>query len=445
MKKLLACLVITLAVGIAGSALAADFKFTGDLNNRFCLFTNQAQMFHSVDNVKDASPIDKDGINEFFADIKYRLQTEMATNDGGAKGVFAIEVGGLQFGDGSAADFSGDGIAVEVRFLYTDFAIPSAPSNRVSIGLQALTVNHFVWWETVPSVQLKGGDAVKYKVAWARGLEAYNTDHSDDSIVRDFDSFVLRLDLAPMEKTKVGVFGLYQHLDNADDTTVGGTVNEFKNISSGDMDIYTIGVDGSFGSGDFFLNWDLIYEGGTFNNKSSKDLDLSAFLAHADLGMKLGKGKITYTVWYASGDDDPTDGDIDNFMSTDVDFFDSIIFFEGGYSDDDYFTEAPYLLDKGLFLNKLAYDHKVDDKLKFGVSALYLMTAEDLEWAGHKDDKLGIELDGYVSYMIYPNCEFAVNAGYLIADDGMDYWENDKDGNSDSNPFRTTARVRYKF
>jgi predicted porin len=135
-------------------------------------------------------------------------------------------------------------------------------------------------------------------------------------------------------------------------------------------------------------------------------------------------------------------------MSTDVDRFDSIIFFEGGYTDDNYFTEAPHILDKGLWFNKLALDYKHSDKLTLGGAVLYLETAEDLTLAGgKKESKLGTEIDAYVSYKLYPNTEIAVNAGYLFADDGMDAFERttQQDGSSDADVFRSTARLRYSF
>ena len=56
-----------------------------------------------------------------------------------------------------------------------------------------------------------------------------------------------------------------------------------------------------------------------------------------------------------------------------------------------------------------------------------------------------MEVDGYVSYKLYPNCELALNAGYLFADDVMDAWEVVSDGTADEDIFRSTARIRYKF
>jgi hypothetical protein len=167
-----------------------------------------------------------------------------------------------------------------------------------------------------------------------------------------------------------------------------------------------------------------------------------------DAGANVGRTRLTYTGWYASGDDDPLDSDFEGFLATDVDRADSIILFEGGYTDDTYFTERPYLLDKGLILNKLAVDHKVSEKLTCGGALLYLMTAEDVAiGGGKKSDKIGTEIDAYMSYKLFPNVEVAVNAGYLFADDAVDAFEVgvQRDGKADTDIFRSTARIRYTF
>ncbi len=431
-------------------AMAVDFELHGDLNNRFGLYTNQAQMFSGVENVQ-GQPLDESDIEEFFADIKYRLEGTMAASDN-VKGVFAIEIGGIQFGTSPAGDYSGDGVVVEVRKAYTEFQLPNMQDKaRVSIGLQPFTVNKFVWWEMVPAVQFKSAARnIDYTLGWARGLEFFNDDDGQD-LFEDADALLARADLKPAQGTNLGLFALYQHAGNA----LAGPNNGYliKQSGFGDYDIVTLGLDGGFTTptsyGNGFINWDLIYQTGSMDNELD-DQDVSAYLLHADVGANVGKARITYTFWYASGDDDDDDGDIENFMATDVDRADSIIFFEGGYTDDDYFTEAPYILNKGLIFNKLALDYKVTEKTDVGLALLYLMTAEDLEYADgngveQSEDTLGTEVDAYVTHQLYPNLEVAMNAGYLFADDGMDFFENERDGSSDTDVFRTTARVRYKF
>jgi len=437
-----AIVLLTIAV-TAFPALAANFEFSGDLNNRFNLYTNQAGMFHGSETISadGGENLSKDTVDEFFADLKYRGMMTATTNDGAVKGVISLEIGGLQFGSGSAADYSGDGIAFEVRHAYTQFQLPNTDMS-LSTGLQALTVNTFVWWETVPSVQLMGksGD-MKYKLAWARGFEAYNTD-KDDDLLEDADALLARVDLKLAENTNAGLFALYQRradLVSGADSDLGAGY-EIKQFGVSEYDIYTIGTDGKFTSGDLFVNWDLIYQGGSIDNDVKPDYDVQGYLLHADIGMNAGKARFTFTTWYASGDDDSTDDEINNFLATDVDRADSIIFFEGGYTDDDYFTEAPYILDKGLYLNKLAVDYKATDQTTVGGAILYLMTAEDL---ANGKDTLGTEIDAYISHKLYPNVEVALNAGYLIADDGM---KNFVPGQEDpEDPFLITSRIRYKF
>ena len=61
------------------------------------------------------------------------------------------------------------------------------------------------------------------------------------------------------------------------------------------------------------------------------------------------------------------------------------------------------------------------------------------------DDNLGVEINGFMKYMIYKNLEFSFNMGYLIADDAMDYFESDLNGSADEDIYTVGARLRYKF
>ena len=461
MKRLLVLVVlVAAALFFTAPAFAVDVTVSGDLNNRFNLYNNQSQYWSGAETIKKSGIIEKDGNSAFWGDIKYRLYSTVSTNDGAIKGVYGIELGALRFGQadyskGGGGGYSGDGVNIETRYAYTDFQLPFVQDKaRVTIGLQPFMVNHYVWQETAMGVQLAGATSgLDYKVAWMRGREDFPTNDSPNSF-QDADGFLLRGDMKPMEGTKLGLFGLYQRERAEGNGAIPTSMPyEIKQIGTGlDYDLYTIGTDGAFKTptqgGDFFVNWDLIYQGGTID---TGDIDVSGYFLHADVGMDLGKLRLTYTGWYASGDDDDNDDEFNNFMSTDVDMFDSVVLFEGGYTDDNYFTEAPYILNKGMIFNKIAADYKFSDKVKAGAALLYLMTAEDLEWSvngtDYSEDTLGTELDAYVSYMLYPNTEFAVNFGYLFADDAMDYWEaaNIQDGSSDEDLFRSTARIRYKF
>ena len=80
--------------------------------------------------------------------------------------------------------------------------------------------------------------------------------------------------------------------------------------------------------------------------------------------------------------------------------------------------------------------------------AIYNMLAEDVTLGdGSKDNALGLELGGRVSYKLYANLELAAEAAYLIAGDAMDAFEESsiQDGKGSKNIFHTAARMRYKF
>ncbi len=462
-RILKAVIVLAAIVAVATPAMAAEFAFHGDLNNRFNLYTNHSEFYNTAGSlekgVASTKKVGDKNTNTTWGDVKYRLWTEAKTNDGKVKGVYAIELGAMRFGRSGTgkslgSGYSGDGLNIETRWAYTQFQVPGAASKaRVTIGLQPYKVNSFLWAETAAGVKFT---ADNYELAWMRGRELFN--NTNGGSLESGDSLSARVNLKPAAGVKLGLFGLFQNQNAGGAGAIDAGKYEVKSLGDIDMTLYSFGVDGGLTSGDIFVKWDAIYQNGEFkdatftglNGTATGDFDLSAYLLHVDVGIKMGKSRLTFTSWYASGDDDDNDKDLDAFMSTDVDRFDSIVLFEGGYTDDNYGTERPYLLNKGLFLNKLAYDHKASKKLKFGAAVLYLMTAEDIEYTddnsvAQSNSDLGIELDAYVSYKLYDNVELALNGGYLVAGDAMDAFEIDRNGNADEDIMRITSRVRYKF
>lgn len=453
---------IATAVGallaVSVPVFAVDIAFHGDLDNHFNIYTNQSQMYKGAETVKSNSVRDDDN-SAIWGGAKYRLWTEMGTNDGKVKGVYAIELGALRFGQnvdtftksvGGGGQYSGDGVNMETRWAYTDFQLPFVDSKaRVQVGLMPFTVNKYVWQETVMGAQLLGStNDFDYKLAWVRGKEVYPTDKQKNSF-QDADAFLLRGDIKPMEGLKTGAFLLYQRMGGYDPTATplrtSETAYEIKGFGNDEYDLYTLGVDGKYTAktdfGSVFLNYDLIYQGG--NIEQPGDQDVSAYFLHADLGANIDRLRLTYTTWYASGDDNSLDNKKHNFMSTDVDMNDSIVLFEGGLTSDNYFTEAPYIMDKGLFLNKLAANYKFTDKTSGGLALLYLMTAEDLK---NGSKTLGTEIDASINYKMYSNLDLNLNYGYLFSGDGMDNFVGGVDaGKSAGNIYRSTMNVRYTF
>ncbi len=470
MKRLRFFITLVFVLGATVPVLGVDFAFHGDMNNRF----------HYTDHTDWVTTTDQGGVlndgssTDFFGEIKYRFWFTAATNDNNVKGVFATEIGGLRFGEDSKAEFSGDQIRMEVRWAYVDFQLPFVERKaRFKVGLQPFKVNPYIWHETAAGVNFDGSAGnIDYQLAWQRGHEIEVADDTDER--SDVDGFLARINTKPTDDLKAGFFVLYQTHD-ADDSVPANfavrtsrqyQIKKMTTASDGNqpgIDILSLGTDGSHSMGDFFVNWDLIYQTGEIEDISFDDsefsgvtqvgdFDLSAYFAHIDLGYKMGKAKFTYTFWYASGDDNPNDGDFDAYITTDIDRTESITIMEGGYADDNYFTEDVSLLDKGLILNMLSFDYQASDKLKLGAAALYMLTAEDIKYTdsssvSRSNDEIGVEINGYVKYMLYKNLELAFNAGYLFSGDAMDAFEVSaiKDGSADEDIFIATSRLRYKF
>ena len=473
MRKFAMVVVIIMALTTALSALAADIKIKGDFNNRFMVYTNHNDWLRS-----EKGGLSDGTVSDTWGEAKYRMWLEASTNDGKIQGVWATEVGALHYGDedDGAGGYSGDGIVFENRWMYTDFQLPWCDNvTRVRMGLQPFNANPWIWEETVMGVKFYGASGeVDYELAWLRPWETKH--YNKDNDARDLDAFYARFNFRPTDELSSGLFAIYMTGDSDKDASQTGIITsqdyEVKKMADMfDLSLLTFGLDGKWNGDSYFINWDLMYQTGSIDSANfsesyyfgggsdfvdhvgpviSDDFDVSAYFIHADFGMMVNAWKFTYTFWYASGDDDPDDNDFNAFLAIDLDRMDNLCIFEGGYTDDNYFTEKPYLLDKGFIMNKLAADYKANKKLTIGVALMYMMTAEDIKYRDldgdqQKHDSIGIEVDSYLKYMIYDNLEFAINAGYLFSDDAMDYYEADRDGKADEDIFVSTARVRYKF
>ena len=451
-----------LALMVAAPAMAAKFEFHGDLNNRFLVYTDQINFFSSN---SSSTALDEKDAPDSFASIKYRMWMEAATDDGKIKGVYAIELGAIRFGTTGVGrhqggSWSGDGANIETRWAYTDFQLPSVDSKaRFRIGLQTHAVNPLFWAETAMGVKFYTDN---WYLAWMRPVET-QTVGGDSWGDGDFNALTARYDLK-MEPVKAGIFVNYfwqdVNLSGGSFTDLSGfepfVSYSVDSLPSANFSMIAIGLDGDWSTatsfGKVFAAWDLIYENGSLDDVSvdgvtKTNLDLSAYMLHGDLGVSFGKATLTYSIYYASGDDNETDNDLDAYMEVDTDASYSIIFNEGGYTDDDYFSDKYTIADKGIFSHKLALDYAATKKTKVGVAVLYLSTSEDVELInGKKESELGLEFDAYVSHKLYDNLKVELNFGYLAAGDVLDVFEGTKeDGKSDIDLWRSTARVRYSF
>ncbi|MFO8085142.1 MAG: hypothetical protein R6U27_12580 [Desulfobacterales bacterium] len=225
MKKAGFVFVVFLIFGMVSQAMAIDFSFHGDMNNRFMLYSNHIDFFRA----EQRGQLDDGTVDDNFAEIKYRFWFDASSDDGAVKGVFATEIGGLRFGEAGNMAYSGDQVKMEVRWAYLDYQLPfSEQKSRLAMGLQPFTVNEYIWQETVGAVKLYGDVAnMNYEAAWARGYEVKTESRDDDR--EDVDALFGRLNFKPAEGFQLGLFALYQMSDADADTA-----EDFGTISSRD-------------------------------------------------------------------------------------------------------------------------------------------------------------------------------------------------------------------
>jgi hypothetical protein len=225
--------------------------------------------------------------------------------------------------------------------------------------------------------------------------------------------------------------------------------------------IYYLGATGSADLGQFFVNGDVIYQGGSINfiTNGIKDLDREAWLLHLDAGMKpMDNLKVWLSGLYVTGDDNAGDGKAKNFDIIDSDIEAGMIFFKEGFFalyNDKFLSDAPYILDKGLQTIALYGEYKADQQNTIKGSIRYLRLDKDYQrgWNAatnrynFSSDKLGTELDVWYNYAYNKNVDLKLEAGYLFAGKAADYMvpasQLGKHGADDI--FQTGAGILFKF
>ncbi len=418
-------------------------------------------------NTDDDSGKDRgdDHNDHFWGESKFRMRFEFSSDDNMAKGVWAFEVGTLYYGAGDTVGrgkgggLSGDGVNTETRFLYTDFQNPLVShKSRLRLGLQPIKLNPYLWKETAMGVRYYGSTPMfDYEAAWVRAEENFTNEDADD------DAFFIKGTFKPKWEDlsmKVGLFFCMLSQGNEENTLYH--INDMGTPGASDTldvdydeDDYWIGLDGGLKWNQFFANWDFIYQWGQIDFDDNvveygtdDQLDRDAFFCHVDLGYHWTNQFTTkFTWWYASGDDDPNDDEANNYDAIDTDVKGSLILFEDGFGTDNYFSDAPYLLDKGFQMFKLRGDYTFTKKFAMNAAVAYMMLAEDT----YNDDKdIGTEIQLGATYKIWKGLTFKIISAYLFSGDAMDAWASDADSTnhfdgSADDFWRIHAGINFKF
>jgi hypothetical protein len=442
-------LAAVLSLAIAGSAYAFSFDFHGSMLNIVAATDNA----NTLGNQQQSSTTDafsypgsvfnkwatvfEDGGSVDYAKTKARLRFEGTTDDGKAKFVYGLEVGGHYWGD-TDFDLSGDPKDVETRFAYAQI---SSLGGKITAGLQGAGLNKWVWTETAPGLkyQTNVGDW-EIDGAWFRGYNGFASGsgrHDND------DLFFVKANGKINQNLSLGLFGLYDNL-----------TKEKSYASNYTAQYYWLGLTGKFKSGSIFGDFDAIYNGGdmTFDPGSGvADMDRSGYLGNLTVGFKINdQFKISLNGLYVSGDDDPNDNSADNFDVIDVDIKCGIVLFTGDSltgSADNFVSDAPFINDKGLINIALEGEYQINDQNNVRVAVRKLNTAEDLKYRTDvgktPDNDIGWEYDFWYTYKFNKNVSFAAEAGYLATGDGADHLTST--GEAESGMYQVAGGIIFKF
>jgi hypothetical protein len=375
MKKIIASAVgLMLAGGIATTASAAvENQFGGYWRNRLFVQDN----------------FDGQDSSSFYrADQRTRLFYTAKFNDD-FKFVNKFEFNSI-WGDNNGGDIGADGSTWVVKNSYADFNVGAV---NAKLGIQAATI--------------------------ARGF-IFDDDFSGAMVTPSFGNVSIPLVYIHSSNDDLGSSAkIFNPITNdATDEHIAAALFSIKisdavkvvpyvvyHTQSGEFDNYYIGVDA-----DAKLGSVSVWGTGIFNGGEINDTDNMGFLAAAgaDAGIVHGQA------FYATGDDDATDSDNDQFISAPGSSY--------------YWSE---IMGLGVFDNRASNGSLGDDitnvmaanagvtikpmdKLKIDGDVWYAMLAED-NAAG--EDELGVEFDAKLTYTIMENLTAEGVFAYLISGD----------------------------
>jgi hypothetical protein len=454
-------LAISIALAMATPALAFNLEWHGDFNNRASYSTqadfstrisSDSDKYYGIENVflttRNNQPLPdpkkQKNDSDFFGEIKYRLHLVASDDEQKVKGVIGFEFGSSKFG-GNGADFGGDDNNFELRWAYTDIELPFDPASRLTVGLQPVGYNAFVWSDNAGGVKWKRTQGnLAYSLGWFRNdLTDLASDGDADGFDKnDYDdAYAGDVTYVFDNGNALNAFVIYMDQGQEVLNTLGTADDALTDVQ--DEEIW-LGLSGQGKWGNLSAMATAVYlTGDVKTDTATGDLDRSAYLLHAQGDYKMDKLTFTLGGLYASGDDDPTDDDLENFDHIDIStaVLGSVVIFDN-FADDNSPSQAFYVFDQGYKIIYLGAKYALSDKTDVWGKYFWHNTAED-NLLG--DDEIGHEFVVGASYKIMKGVTAAINAGYLVAGDALDGLAELNGSDETDDIFRTDAKLQFKF
>jgi hypothetical protein len=367
-------------------------------------------------------------------------QANRSTNDTGIAAVDESLTGTV---DGNSnvqnyGDFGADGIGVKVKQSYADFSVGAL---RFTVGVQGHAIGRSLVFDNDYSgvtASFKMGDHL-IPFTWARINEGGFDNNSQDA-----DMFALWPVFQLGESFSINPFIVYSYSDNTgrNDSAVPGeavTRNSIQGLPADADDgagIYHIGANVDVTLGAFNLWGTGVYVGGNADRTVGGDYDVQAYVFALGADVPLGPASVHGQFFLGSGDDDPTDQDLEAYFGTSMSYYWAEIMGYGTF-DNQLSAGTPGDQISNIWALNIGATIQPMEKLSLTGDIWYAALVED---DANGNDELGIEIDLKASYQLVEGLNLDIIAAYLLADDattaGVD---NDED------PFEVGTQLSLSF
>ena len=300
-------------------------------------------------------------------------------------------------------DVGADGVKVEIKNSYADFNLGMS---NWKVGVQGMVLSRGFLVDTDASGIIASFDldAVALPFVW---LKANDSDKYPTQNERDYYA------VTPVIKVGDGV-------------SLKPMFVYDKNQGAWDNMYLGIDVDGKMDAASFWGTF--IYNFGTIDAAvpGGQDTDISAYL----LAFGASAGPVHGQIFYASGDDNAADNDMEGFINPNgASYYWSEIMGYGMF-DNRVSNGSPGDQISNVWAANVGFKVKPMEKLSLGADLWYAELAEAVT-----DTDLGFEIDLTASYAIMDNLKLDLVAAYLIAGDAT----------GDEDPIEVGARLSLSF
>jgi hypothetical protein len=325
---------------------------------------------------------------------------------------------------GQYADIGADGANIEIKNSYADFNIGPLFSQ---VGVQYFDyARGFLFADDAAGLTIGyQGDGMSIPFTW---IKVYEGGTSDNALDVDYYGIKPRFLVNNIE---INPYILYLYSENAREYMAG--VDELNSWYAG------LSVDFQF---DPLLVWLTgIYQGGDADFVGGGSQDFEAWLGAIGVDYDFGMGGVHGQFFYATGDDDPNDGDMEAFSvpAGDSYYWAEIMGF--GMFDATVPTNAPSDDIENVMAANLGFSVRPMDKLSITLDGWWAQLAEETTNTtdGTPEDDLGVEVDLVITYKLIEGLKLDVVGAYLFAGDAI------YNGDDDADPYEIGSRLSLSF